>query len=192
MNKQPEVTVATRKRIMAAFFTLYKTTRIEKITVGKIAAEAHINRSTFYEYFSDIYDLFDQYEQEWVQALAGSLSALAPISQAGDFAAMLSECVVPFAEDAYYLSRYDPALNQKLAPIMQPVFMAMFVGKEPPEFSDYLYTMAASVAMTNLTYWYEHREQYALEELVRIMYGFFSTFASDFASRKSSDQTCSS
>ena len=54
----------TRDKLIDAFFELYKTTPIEKISISQICAIAGYHRSTFYEYYSDIYDLLEQEEQE--------------------------------------------------------------------------------------------------------------------------------
>lgn len=57
MHKQPDVTAATRKKIMDSFWDIYITTPIDKITISAITKSAGVHRSTFYEYFKDIYDL---------------------------------------------------------------------------------------------------------------------------------------
>ncbi len=62
MNKQPEMTAATRQRIIDAFWLLYEIYPIEQIRIKEIARTAGINRSTFYQYFNDIYDIRQQEE----------------------------------------------------------------------------------------------------------------------------------
>lgn len=62
MNKQPEVTMQTRKNLMDAFWQIYCEKRIEKITVKDITTKAGYNRGTFYEYFSDVYDVLEKIE----------------------------------------------------------------------------------------------------------------------------------
>jgi AcrR family transcriptional regulator len=62
MKKQPELTAQTKENLMEAFWQIYCTTRIEKITVKEITAKAGYNRSTFYEYFTDVYDVLEQIE----------------------------------------------------------------------------------------------------------------------------------
>lgn len=59
MHKQPDITAATRKKIMDSFWNIYITTPIDKITISAITKSAGVHRSTFYEYFKDIYDLKD-------------------------------------------------------------------------------------------------------------------------------------
>lgn len=64
MKKQPQVTEQTRANLTQAFWELYLDRPIEKITVREIAERAGYNRATFYLYFRDVYDLFEQLEEE--------------------------------------------------------------------------------------------------------------------------------
>lgn len=56
----------TKQKIIDAFWELYETTRIEKITIKEICYGAHINRSTFYEYFSDVYEVLETIENSLI------------------------------------------------------------------------------------------------------------------------------
>ncbi len=62
MKKQPELTAQTKENLTEAFWQIYCAKRIEKITVKEITAKAGYNRSTFYEYFTDVYDVLEQIE----------------------------------------------------------------------------------------------------------------------------------
>lgn len=64
MNKQPEITAATRQRFVDVFCALYATQPISKINVKEIAARAGYNRSTFYQYFNDVYDIQNYIENQ--------------------------------------------------------------------------------------------------------------------------------
>lgn len=52
----------TINKIKDAFWELYEYNRIEKITVKEICQKANINRSTFYVYFTDTYQVLDTIE----------------------------------------------------------------------------------------------------------------------------------
>ncbi|MBD5559357.1 MAG: TetR/AcrR family transcriptional regulator [Clostridia bacterium] len=84
MNKQPEVTEATRMNLIEAFCALYVDRPIEKITVREVAAKAGYSRATFYSYFADPYDLIDSVEEALV---AEVLSRLGGVQTSDDFSA---------------------------------------------------------------------------------------------------------
>lgn len=54
----------TKNDLKDAFWSLYKTQKIEKITIKQITDKAGFNRGTFYVYYTDIYDLFEQIKNE--------------------------------------------------------------------------------------------------------------------------------
>jgi AcrR family transcriptional regulator len=62
MKKQPELTTQTKENLTEAFWQIYCEKGLEKTTVKEITAKAGYNRSTFYEYFIDVYDVLDQIE----------------------------------------------------------------------------------------------------------------------------------
>lgn len=64
MKKQPQVTEQTRANLTQAFWSLYLERPIEKITVREITERAGYNRATFYLYYHDVYDLFEQLERD--------------------------------------------------------------------------------------------------------------------------------
>ena len=64
MRKQPEITEKTRQTFIDVFCELYSQKPIEKISVKDITNKAGYNRSTFYQYFADIYELLDFVEND--------------------------------------------------------------------------------------------------------------------------------
>ncbi|MBC1500514.1 TetR family transcriptional regulator [Listeria weihenstephanensis] len=64
MKKQPEITKKTRQTIVDVFCELYSQKPVEKITVQEIANTSGYNRSTFYQYFTDVYDLLSFIEND--------------------------------------------------------------------------------------------------------------------------------
>lgn len=63
MNKQPQVTERTKAMLCKAFWSMYRTRPIEKITVREITEKAGYNRGTFYLYYRDVRDMFSQIEE---------------------------------------------------------------------------------------------------------------------------------
>jgi len=66
-KKQPEVTAATRAKLVAAFWRLYAERPIEKVRVADVTGLAGYNRSTFYEYFADVPQILESEEQALVE-----------------------------------------------------------------------------------------------------------------------------
>ena len=73
MKKQPEITDKTRQKFMDVFCELYSQKPIEQITIQEIAKKSGYNRSTFYQYFSDIYELLDYVETDMLNYIKGEL-----------------------------------------------------------------------------------------------------------------------
>jgi AcrR family transcriptional regulator len=80
MKKQPELTAHTKDNLMEAFWQIYCEKGIKKSTVKAITVKAGYNRSTFYEYFTDVYDILEQIENSLMPGLEG----LPPISLTGN------------------------------------------------------------------------------------------------------------
>ena len=62
MKKQPELTAQTKENLTEAFWQIYCEKGIERTTVKEITVKAGYNRSTFYEYFTDVYGVLEQIE----------------------------------------------------------------------------------------------------------------------------------
>ncbi|KOY13106.1 TetR/AcrR family transcriptional regulator [Paenibacillus xylanivorans] len=74
MKKQPELTEKTRQTFIDVFCELYSQKPIEKISVQEIAKKAGYNRSTFYQYFTDIYELLNFVETDLLKYIKEELA----------------------------------------------------------------------------------------------------------------------
>ena len=63
----------TQKSITDAFFRLRAHKPLEKITVRELCRETPVNRSTFYAYYKDVYDLSEHLENELVRSIVAGL-----------------------------------------------------------------------------------------------------------------------
>ncbi len=66
MDQESRKVAKTKGIIKDAFFELYEENKIEKISIKDITRNARINRSTFYLYYRDIYDLLESIENEFL------------------------------------------------------------------------------------------------------------------------------
>ncbi len=69
MAKRPHITETTRKNLMDAFWKLYQTKPVEKISVREITDIAGYNRGTFYLYFKDVYDVLENIENDLLKVI---------------------------------------------------------------------------------------------------------------------------
>ncbi len=74
MKKQPEITEKTRQNFIDVFCELYSQKPIEKISIQELANKSGYNRSTFYQYFSDIYELLDFVENNLLNYIKEELA----------------------------------------------------------------------------------------------------------------------
>lgn len=63
----------TKRSIYDAFIALREKKPLEKLTVKELCEAADINKSTFYVYYRDVYDLSDKIEDEIVTEVLKSL-----------------------------------------------------------------------------------------------------------------------
>jgi AcrR family transcriptional regulator len=174
MKKQTEVTAQTRKNLIDAFWALYCEKRIEKITVKEITQKAGYNRGTFYEYFSDVYDVLEQLEESLIPAV----HELPPISIANqDMGMPLDMFMSLYEQNSKYYSvllgdRGDPAFASKLKNSTKPVIKQAFLEKynmDPIEF-DFILEFVLSAMIGIMSYWFRKDRILPVEDLVSLMY----------------------
>ena len=81
----------TKKMIFEAFLSILKNKPIAKITVKEICAAADINRTTFYKYYKDTYDLLEQIEDELIDNLQANLEHVDKSSLSDIFTIILTD-----------------------------------------------------------------------------------------------------
>lgn len=69
MAKYVNTSQKTKAKLRETFWQIYLEKPIEKISVREIVEKAHYNRSTFYEYYSDVYSVLEEIEEALFDAL---------------------------------------------------------------------------------------------------------------------------
>lgn len=177
MNKQPEVTARTRRHIMDCFWELYFENGIDKVTVGSVMKKAEMNRGTFYQYFTDIHDILNQYEDE----LMDNILSLALSKFNKDIpmnAENLSEItleILEFYDDklGFLLSdKGDAAFAEKFKKRFIPI--AININQIPPEIAenDYIISALFFSAIGSVKKWYQKGKEIPLKDLIIIIQKF--------------------
>ena len=167
MQKQPEVTDATRKAIMDAFWAIYQTTPIDQISIKRITDAAHVHRSTFYRYFGDIYAVLHAWEREIMEEIAVTLRTKVQPKQMADLLSHADVMIGALKDYAHILSHLtgpagDGAFRSALEAQMRLVFRQVVPNNGSLE-ADYLFSLIFNTILFNLRYWHEHREDCTLE-----------------------------
>lgn len=174
MNKQPQVTAQTKQNLLDAFWSLYCEKRIEKITVKEIAQKAGYNRGTFYEYFTDVYEVLHQIEQSLIPTL-GELPPTIKPEQNMNMA--FDMFLKQYEEKSKYYSvllgdNGDPAFASKIKNSIKPLIMKELSGKvniSDIEL-DFILEYILSATIGILSYWFRMNKILPAEELMALMY----------------------
>lgn len=75
MNEK-QVSPKSKTAIKRAFLSLIEKKPYNKITVREITEAADVNRSTFYRYYLDIYDLLEQIEREIIEDVRDKVTGI--------------------------------------------------------------------------------------------------------------------
>ena len=175
MSKHIERKSSTKQHLIDAFWTLYCQKPISTITVKSIVEKAGYNRSTFYEYFLDVYDVLEVIES----SLLPSREKLPPMP--------LNQVEQPVPLDFFiknYLdnSRYyvvllgdkgDPAFQTKIKNSVKPVLREMLQqnGSINPSEFDYILEFVLSAMIGVMGYWFAQEKTISFEKLISLMYG---------------------
>lgn len=174
MKKQSEITAQTRQNLVDAFWSLYCEKRIEKITVKEITQKAGYNRGTFYEYFTDVYDVLQQIEE----SLVPTVQELPPISiPNGNMGMPLDMFMTLYEQNSKYYSvllgdKGDPAFASKLKNSTKSIIMQSFLAKHdinPIEF-DFILEFTLSAMIGIMSYWFKQGKIMPAEDLVALIY----------------------
>ena len=125
MKKQPQITEQTKDKLRSAFWTLYSSKPIDKITIKEITDLAGYNRGTFYLYYKDVYDILASIEAELLQASEQILETARESELSGlkNHMSMIMELARKYSAYVSVLLR-DPSSNQfsrKLREMIWPI-----------------------------------------------------------------------
>ena len=125
-------TEITKQNIKEAFWKLYTQGGISKVSVTQICKLAGYNRSTFYTYYQDIYEVLDAIEETVIPTNSFKEDLLIPLMHCQDETALLHQIIVFFESHSPYLpvllGEYgDPLFRQKLLARLTPLLHDFFL-----------------------------------------------------------------
>lgn len=178
MKQHPEITAQTRQNLIDAFWELYCTRRIEKITVKEITTKAGYNRGTFYEYFTDVYDALEQIENSLLPNLRSHKHkhVVEP-----DIMIHIKHFAKIFEERSkYYVvllgDNGDPAFQSKLRDRFRDVLKHFYSQHSASENFTFDYTTeytieyAIGAIIGVMNYGFRQENQMSIEEMLQLIY----------------------
>ena len=174
MKQREAITQQTKQNFMDAFWDLYCEKTIDKITVKEITQKAGYNRSTFYEYFHDAYDVLEKLEE----TLIPNLSELPPLRGVSEDFGLPTDLFMELFEHnrQYYAvllsENGDPAFASRLKRVIKPLLASVFSGSSDTTDTtlDYTleYTLSAMIGI--LSYWISKPDPLPKNELYDLVH----------------------
>ena len=171
IKKQPEITAQTREKLIQAFWSLYCEKKIEHITIKEITDKAGYHRSTFYEYFVDIYDVLNQLEDSLLEHIEMNIINRLDGELSDDLAQKIATI---YDEKGEYISvllgeNGDPNFLNKIKGVMRPALTEAFGLSEDEFHTSYLFEFASSGILSVVTHWYKNGKNLPSQELVELV-----------------------
>ena len=180
MKKHPEVTMATKEKIRNSFWQLYCENGISTVSVCQVAKKAGVNRSTFYQYFIDIYDVLEQIENslldDLTEDLKNEINKGLPNSLK-DLSVNSAHIFAKYSDYLVHLLGYngDPRFSKKLQGVFLPLIKNVIGLDESEQYFEYIVTFSFSSIINMLTHWYESGQKLTYEELTNVMQSLIAT-----------------
>lgn len=170
MRKQPERTAKTKHALQEAFWELYCEKPIEKITVKETTDAAGVYRSTFYEYFTDVYAVRDMIENDILGSYVTFIGEVPKIKTVEDGVKLL---ISFYSLNSRYLvvllgPHGDPSFLKEIKSRVRVIMQEMFDIPTDDIETEILLEMGYAAVLSMLNYWYEHRDKMTIEEVIDI------------------------
>ena len=175
MKKQPEITTQTREKLIQAFWSLYCEKKIEHITIKEITDKAGYHRSTFYEYFVDIYDVLNQLEDMLLQYIEMNVISRLDSELDDNLSIDLAQNIANIYDvKGEYLSvllgeNGDPNFLIKVKALMLPVLTDTFGLSGKEIHTSYIFEFATSGIFAVVTHWYKNGKNLPSQELAGLV-----------------------
>lgn len=163
----------TKTKLRETFWQLYQEKPIEKISVREIIEKAHYNRSTFYEYYSDVYAVLDEIEEELFRGFFGDKTALIL-----EDSLSLDELIYEIAQNYKKYQKYlkvilgkngDPQFVDKIKEHLKALLRPLIVSTNlvAPQNLDYFLEYLSNGLIGMLIYWQKNDSRLPIEEFLQ-------------------------
>jgi AcrR family transcriptional regulator len=167
----------TKNDFIIAFWNLYEKKRIEKISIRELCDTAGYNRTTFYSYFSDIYDLLNQAIVNLISPIANNIIHIQDLKSLIDFNSIKNIFLNFFNKNDRYIkiifkNNHEYILEDKAKEILRPIFKEKLINTTDSSTSfQYIIEYQISAIFGVLKFWFQDEETKLSEEkLAQILF----------------------
>lgn len=158
----------TKQKIMNCFWDLFQQKSIDKITVSELTSLAHINRSTFYAHFKDVYDVLDHIEEHYLPYGDKFFAECHTIQSKEEFYQTFLKVFNRNYENFIFLlsDQGDPNFSNKLKNYYRPLFKkSLSEVYQKNKCFDLTVEFVLSSMISVITYWANHTSEISSKEL---------------------------
>ena len=175
-EKASQTAIQTKKNITDAFWQLYKKGGISKVSVTSICNMAGYNRSTFYMYFQDIYEVLDEIESQIVTPEEFNSVILSNLfKHQRNKEKSIGMIIDLYEANSDYFpvllgDNGDPAFRQKLVKKLAPSIAALLnLPLKNNKRITYIMEYQSSAVIAVITKWYQSNKNIPKEELITLL-----------------------
>ncbi|MEO1816938.1 MAG: TetR/AcrR family transcriptional regulator [Acetobacterium sp.] len=171
----------TRQNLIDAFWLLYCKKSIDKITVKEICDVAGYNRSTFYVYFKDTYEILAEIEEQTI-TVEDFKSIVIKNLFYGNLLhdhrkkAILKSILEFFEKNKTYLpvllgENGDPHFRQKVLKKLTPTVLSMYKELSPQELLEVSYLMEyqSATMLSMIAKWYANDKDLPTDQFLELL-----------------------
>lgn len=187
MKKNQALTDATRRAIREAFWSLYQEKPVSQITVREISERAGYNRSTFYQYYKDVYDVLEQIETHVLRRMKEYTDFIRTQAQEMPLTDVVSTFIGHQKQEVHYLrgllgEHGDRAFEQKLVEWGKTVFGTLFLCDNiDPVLRDWLLEYNVCGIVGVMKYVSRQGQEISGEQLINLLATVFKQPAVDLS-----------
>lgn len=171
----------TRQNLIDAFWLLYCKKSIEKITVKEICDVAGYNRSTFYVYFKDAYEILAEIEEQTITVEDFRRIVIKNLFYGNLFhdhrkKAILKSILEFFEKNKTYLpvllgENGDPHFRQKVLMKLTPTVLSMYKELSPQELLEVSYLMEyqSAAMLSMIAKWYANDKDLPTDQFLELL-----------------------
>ncbi|MBP3889054.1 MAG: TetR/AcrR family transcriptional regulator [Cellulosilyticum sp.] len=165
----------TKQNIIDAFWKLYSKGGMSHVSVTKLCKLAGYNRSTFYAYFQDVYDVLETIENQVLPPDVFMENLLLPIAHLENRSLLLKQLITFFDCYVPYLpilvgENGDPNFRhkflQKIKPLIQHQLPHNYHSSKQ---LDYILEYQNTAILSVITKWYQNKKDIPEDELIDLL-----------------------